>query len=298
MLTFLQSKRLPSFRASAMFQPTIEVLARKPGLTFTVLLHLAALLIFVVDCYLPLGVAMGFFYVFPILGNLWVRRALAAKLLVTFCVFFVVAGYFLSPSEGAQWQVIFNRCTSVFTLLLVAILVEVVKQERFRLREESSIDALTGLSNFRSFTRKVKQELAGAKRYDRGVSLTIIDINNFKRINDELGHDVGNEFLKSVGELLRSITREEESIARIGGDEFSILAAMNAPERDLIGLESRFKQSLEGIVTPQFSNLNVGFSLGSAAFPSGAQNFEELFRRADVAMYESKRNSTNSLVLS
>jgi diguanylate cyclase (GGDEF)-like protein/PAS domain S-box-containing protein len=157
------------------------------------------------------------------------------------------------------------------------------------LRHQAFHDALTGLANRALFEDRLAHAIAGLRRRGSGLSVLFVDLDDFKTVNDSLGHSTGDELLRSVAERLRYNLRGSDTAARLGGDEFGVLldgasdieAASEAARRLLNALEPPF--TIDG------RQLSVSASVGIALAGTGAETMEELMRNADLAMYEAKR---------
>ena len=165
---------------------------------------------------------------------------------------------------------------------------------RHRLVErQAATDELTGLPNRRRFMRSLAAELARAKRNGEAFGLILLDIDDFKRVNDRFGHDAGDRALRVFADVLRSAMRETDVAARIGGEEFACLL----PSSDEAGahrLAERIRADLAGrvIALPDGRELSITASLGIAAYPAG-KTAEALLRAADLALYRAKAEGKN-----
>jgi diguanylate cyclase (GGDEF)-like protein len=150
-------------------------------------------------------------------------------------------------------------------------------------------DQLTGLPNRLQFNDKLRSALARARTRAETVTLFYLDLDGFKPVNDEHGHDVGDELLVQVGDRLDACIRGSDTVARLGGDEFAVLIDGPAPADAVEALGKR----LIGAFAEPFScgphPLKVGASIGRAVFPTDAKDAEGLLRLADSAMFETKR---------
>jgi diguanylate cyclase (GGDEF)-like protein len=152
--------------------------------------------------------------------------------------------------------------------------------------EAAFTDHLTGLANRRRFERQLEREVARAARYDHAFCVLLIDIDNFKEVNDTYGHDAGDEALRRVGNAVQAGTRGIDTGARIGGDEFAVIL----PETDLEhGLEvaERLRAAVASMEVDGAGPISASF--GVAEFPSCAATGEELKAAADAALYGAKR---------
>jgi diguanylate cyclase (GGDEF)-like protein len=161
-----------------------------------------------------------------------------------------------------------------------------------RLRTQATIDPLTGCRNRRGFDELLATELARAKRHSRPLSLMIVDIDHFKRINDELGHDVGDQALKRIGNLLRSSFRVSDVACRYGGEEFAIVFP-ETTKSDALKLADRVRAAIEALEPNNEVPRTMTVSMGVSAFPEDGEDMAELFRSADQALYLAKSSGRN-----
>lgn len=156
-------------------------------------------------------------------------------------------------------------------------------------------DPLTGLGNRTLFHDHLEQGLDHARRANDGTAVMFIDLDNFKTINDTLGHDVGDQVLVSVAERLRTCVRQADTVARLGGDEFAaVLVDLPHPESALVVA----RKVLEAIREPiglGAHTLRVTPSIGLAVYPDCGEDAETLVKNADAAMYEAKQEGRNAL---
>jgi diguanylate cyclase (GGDEF)-like protein len=158
-------------------------------------------------------------------------------------------------------------------------------------------DDLTGLANRRAFDETITTEVERSRRFDQPVSLVMVDIDDFKTVNDRHGHLLGDEVLKQVADVLRASGREIDEPARYGGEEL----AMVLPGTDLEGAYNLAERIREGIADlriplPHGEVLRVTASLGAAVRPGSADDVIGLVRAADQALYEAKRSGKNRTV--
>jgi len=156
-------------------------------------------------------------------------------------------------------------------------------------------DSLTGLLNRRAFEEKISDEISRAKRYGYSLCLLMIDIDDFKQFNDEFGHSKGDEHLKKISSLILNNIRQPDLVARIGGEEFSVILphTQRAGGRDLA---ERIRKSIEAHFFGQVAAGST-VSIGVAEFPLDADSIETLYERADLAMFKAKRLGRNRVQL-
>jgi diguanylate cyclase (GGDEF)-like protein len=165
-----------------------------------------------------------------------------------------------------------------------------------RLELLSITDGLTKLHNHRYFQDELARAFEESQRYQRPLSLAMIDIDFFKKFNDTYGHAVGDDVLKRAAELYRSSVRSTDLVARYGGEEFAVMMPETALE-DAIAFAEKIRSMIE--TTPletQAGALNVTVSLGVASVPqSRIRSAKELIVAADKALYRAKRNGRNQV---
>ena len=157
------------------------------------------------------------------------------------------------------------------------------------LRHQAFHDSLTGLANRALFENRLAHALAGLRRREGGVSVVFVDLDDFKTVNDSLGHPAGDELLHLVGERLRYNLRSSDTAARLGGDEFGLLLDGAATAEAATEAARRLLAALEPPFTVGGRELSISASLGIALATSGRETMEDLMRNADLAMYEAKR---------
>ena len=157
-------------------------------------------------------------------------------------------------------------------------------------REVAQIDALTFLFNRRMIVRELQGEVLRAERYNNTLSISIIDVDKFKLVNDTYGHPVGDEVLKQVACQLRNHIRQPDTVGRYGGEEFLILLPNSDAKAATEQAVRLGKEIREMVVTIKEHELKVTVSIGIAQFKAGVDTWDTLLNRADNAMYEAKNN--------
>lgn len=149
-------------------------------------------------------------------------------------------------------------------------------------------DVLTGLPNRKMFYDHFGRALAAARRHRRPLALLLLDLNRFKRVNDTLGHQVGDDLLRQVAGRLASCVRSTDCVARLGGDEFVIYTSDLAEIQDVARVADKLFESLAEPCRLEGREHLVQCSLGIAVYPKDGEEIETLVRHADVAMYAAK----------
>jgi diguanylate cyclase (GGDEF)-like protein/PAS domain S-box-containing protein len=163
-----------------------------------------------------------------------------------------------------------------------------------QLTHQAFHDSLTGLPNRALFLDRLRQAMQRRGRVDSPVVVLLLDLDDFKDVNDSLGHGTGDELLRSVAARLREFSRQYDTVARIGGDEFAILVDDITDSTQAAGVAERLLDTLRPPITLQGQQLNARASVGVALTnPDRAENAEDILRNADVAMYLAKQQGTS-----
>ncbi|WP_051937700.1 diguanylate cyclase [Ferriphaselus sp. R-1] len=173
------------------------------------------------------------------------------------------------------------------------LLARQAEQANACLGELAMRDPLTGVFNRRQFNENLAREVASARRREGGFALLLFDLDGFKPLNDRHGHHVGDAVLKSTASRLAAHARSNDTVARIGGDEFVLLCPDLCDEEAASALVERLLHAVnEGIVVAD-EEVSVGVSIGIAFFPRHADAADKLIQAADHAMYAAKRAGRN-----
>ncbi|SCZ10478.1 PAS domain S-box protein [Alkaliphilus peptidifermentans] len=194
-----------------------------------------------------------------------------------------------------QWLNIFSIKENDVATHYAAIIRDITesKQREEKINYLAFRDCLTGLYNRTMFNERLNQVLAAAKRKEQFIGLLFMDMDGFKNINDTLGHRAGDQLLQLIADKLLSNTRESDTVARIGGDEFIILL----PEVDEITQISKVAKKITRIFRKPWEVedhvFNITASIGVSVYPNDGVDPEELIKKADSAMYKAKDEGKN-----
>ena len=155
-------------------------------------------------------------------------------------------------------------------------------------------DTLTMLPNRALFNDRLSQSIKSAQRNEEVFAILFLDLDKFKPINDTLGHQIGDKVLQKVASRLKSKIRQEDTLARIGGDEFTILMQKVKSNDDISTLAQSIINSLEETIYIDKYELNISASIGISIYPQHSTNFNELILFADTAMYQAKNEGRNN----
>ncbi len=266
---------------------------------------------------------IAFFRVLPFTGALLVAALLfsgGSMASGAYALFYfwvgVSAFYFFRAAYGVACTVFASACYLVvllvgpnqglvglnWVMMTGALLVAGVLVGRLRSRVEVLVDELgaaartdplTGLANRREFESRLQEEISRAERDGRPLSVIALDLDAFKAINDQRGHRAGDRALKGVAAALRRAGREVDTIARIGGDEFAVVAT-GAGEHQAQVLSQRLQSAIGEAFRGDSATLTL--SVGLASRPAHANTADALLEAADQALYTAKRSGGNCIV--
>lgn len=197
----------------------------------------------------------------------------------------------------ARWL----RKTGLFFVVLVWISVayntrklnQLLHQSNLKFTKLAHFDQLTGIANRTLLMDRLQQSLRQSKRDSNSGALFIIDLDNFKAVNDSLGHPVGDKLLAIVAKRLSEACRQSDTVARLGGDEFAIVARTITPLEQTSVLAEKILAALHKPIALGDHSFSAQASIGIALFPNDADHEDELLRKADLALYKAKALGKN-----
>ena len=248
-----------------------------------------------VDIEVGYEIAVSIFFLIPIAVVTWYRSYLGGLVfcVISSLVWFLVDNVFSAHPYLNPVAPYWNAAVRAGFFLVT---VELLNQLKIHLYIEQTLartDGLTGLLNRRAFTEQVSRLFSVAGRHGRPVVLAYIDLDNFKKVNDEHGHSEGDRVLQVVAsEILKSL-RTTDVAARMGGDEFAIVL----PETDEGGAKFVFDNLMSTILKEtQKQNWPIGLSVGVVSFESPAAGLDDAIRIADGLMYQVKAGGKNNIL--
>jgi len=222
-----------------------------------------------------------------VLAGALIRARRAAALLATMVVVAAATPALLNPGLGPLPPAILAIAVPGLSAVIARLVRERLEAGHSELEALVRLDPLTGLCNRRALDDRLRYEIARHRRNGRRFALIMLDLNDFKAINERFGHAGGDELLRDVGRALAAAVREQDTVARLGGDEFCVLA----PETDreeAAHLEERLRPAIRS-ATGGFDDLSG--SVGTAIFPDDGADGTQVMSAADVAQAEDKRRT-------
>ncbi|MEH6628000.1 MAG: EAL domain-containing protein [Motiliproteus sp.] len=203
------------------------------------------------------------------------------------------------PGAAVNWRAAAGYLTSLFAGLLLAWILfyflqqpeklkKVVKQKTEELASLAFHDHLTGLANRRLLSEQLAQVLRQSERYGTQGALLYLDLDDFKRVNDSMGHDAGDLLLEQIAKRLSSVVRDSDIVSRLGGDEFGVLLLDANSVRNVGHIAEKLIEQIEQPVAIELKQFVVSCSIGIAMIPADGADVSTLLRNADLAMYAAK----------
>ena len=195
--------------------------------------------------------------------------------------------------EWLSLSVLRDRAGAIINYVALATDISQRKVDEEKIRTLADFDALTGLPNRRLLQDRIDTALSQAQRQGESLALMFLDLDRFKNVNDSLGHHAGDQLLTQVALRLKSVLREQDTVCRVGGDEFVLLCTST----DATGA-AHVAQKLQEMTAQRYlvdqQELAMTFSIGIALFPDDGDSFEKLSMSADTAMYRAKQAGRNA----
>lgn len=251
------------------------------------------LLIGVLDFLAGTEISLLVFFMLPIFVAVWfVSRGAGTAVSILSGVVWTAIALATTHHYAHPAIPVWNILSKFAFLLIFANILSSLKQVLENERELARTDHLTGVANRRYFFEVADMEAKRARRHERPFSVTYMDIDEFKAINDRFGHSIGDVLLQTITKTIKSNVRDIDVVARLGGDEFAILM----PETDsasAYAVVERIRQSLVTVVHK--NHWPVTFSIGIATWTTPPQSVDDVLREADVLMYAAKSSGKNRI---
>ena len=188
--------------------------------------------------------------------------------------------------------------TRVHNMLEIRLLHEDARRAAATLEILSQQDPLTGLANRRLLVKRISAAIANARRSTSAMAVVYLDLDGFKQINDTWGHGAGDALLQSVARRLQSVVREEDTVSRVGGDEFMIVLWHVANTDDVAAVTAKLVEIVAQPYVIEERSLSVTTSAGIGIYPGHGDDADSLMNSADAALYEAKGAGKNAFRIS
>ena len=237
--------------------------------------------------------SLSLFYLLPVAvlawkGGRWLGLGGSAAGACVWALAAVCAGQVFPSPLVLCWE----SAARFLTYAVLALLIASLKESIFHLEAMSRTDPLTGAANTRAFKEQLRAELERSRRYLHPFTISYLDLDNFKTINDSFGHATGDALLRAMVGAIRTHVRTTDLIARLGGDEFALLL----PEADMEGARTVIGRIRAGVQMEMESReWPVTMSVGSLTCRNPGLDVEELVKKADELMYEAKLKGKNQV---
>jgi len=170
-----------------------------------------------------------------------------------------------------------------------------LEKEKKALYNAARQDSLSGLPNRNYLHERMNWLISESERYNKEFAFLFIDLDNFKKVNDTLGHDTGDELLVNVAEMIQKTLRKYDTVARVGGDEFVVILTEYHSNLQLNNIIQRLLEDLGKETTINTYPISLSASIGVSFFPKDGDTMNELMKNADIAMYQAKKSGKNQV---
>lgn len=240
------------------------------------------------------AISMSLFYFGPIMLGSWYfyeRRVSAFILPALSAAVWLAADLLAGDGRAATWIPYWNMSARLGMFLVISLTVSRLREAHAHEQLLSRTDALTGAFNSRYFEELVKSEISRSARFAEPFSFVYFDLDNFKAVNDTMGHDEGDTLLLTLTQAVRANIRGTDVMARLGGDEFGILFPRTGPAQCQAIMEK-----LSSLVTKSLSGRwPVTLSVGAITFRTPPAGWDEMVKAADELMYRAKKSGKDKI---
>ena len=237
--------------------------------------------------------ALSLFYILPItLATWYAGRWSGVVVSLASAISWLIADLNMLSGFSSPLIPYLNETFRLTVFLIITFILAKLKKTMDNHKALSRTDPLTAILNRRAFYDLAEMELNKARRYQNPLSVLYVDIDNFKQINDRLGHHTGDTVLRAAAKIIKNNIRAIDIIGRFGGDEFVILLAQTGAE-SIAPVARKVKEKLFNLM--QKNNWPVTFSIGAVTFENPPDSVEQLIIAADRQMYNAKKNGKNRI---
>ena len=238
-------------------------------------------------------ISFSVFYLIPVAVSAWFAEKNVA-LVVSFisATTWIAANHYAGEHFSHPLIPIWNAGTRLGFFLVVTVLLTKLHKSFQHETRLARTDFLTGAANPRAFYELGQMEVNRARRFDRSFSIMYLDADNFKQINDTLGHNAGSDLLVRVVEIIKKNLRSTDTVARLGGDEFAILLTETNQEQSRV-VTAKIREKM--LAEMQKEKWSVTFSIGVLTCIRPPKTIDEVIKIVDALMYDVKNNGKNSV---
>jgi diguanylate cyclase (GGDEF)-like protein len=240
-------------------------------------------------------ISFSVFYLVPVYLIVWFYNLYHAIIISVFATLLYLLGEYMIRAGYSTGAVPYwNAGVRAGFLIIVAYLLSRLKDSFMKEQKFANYDFLTGVANSRAFNQKLTEERIRMQRYPHPLTVVYIDLDNFKEINDKRGHNMGDEILKIIVNIMKKNLRATDFLARLGGDEFALLLPETSMEQARIVLNK-----IQDIMAKNVeqSGWQITMSMGGITFETGLESNENMIRLADNLMYKAKMKGKNCIVM-
>jgi len=258
------------------------------GLAIALMLGVTAL-----QVYFGRGISLTLFYTFPVIMVSW-KAEIWAGILVSFlsAIILIIADHAGLTVSSGNFISYLNNIFRLIIYLIITYIVSELKTSLEKQKELARSDALTSIANNRAFYETAEMEFNKAKRHGFPISVIYLDLDNFKAVNDSMGHSSGDMLLKLVSKTLTNSVRTVDLVARLGGDEFAILLSQTGTESAFV-VAKKVREMILNIM--ENNKWPVTASIGIVTFYKPPGSVDEMIKKADELMYSAKTGGKNTI---
>ena len=249
-------------------------------------------LIGVVDYIVVINISLAILYLFPIILATWL---LGRRVGIIFSLLSAVFWFFAELYARQQVKVVMVEWNAIVIFVFfstITYLLGELKQAYEREKLLARADGLTGICNRRYFLELLDAEVQRFQRYQHPFTVAYLDVDNFKTVNDTLGHSCGDQLLLLIAHVLKLHTRQTDLVARLGGDEFALVLPETNFEAGQLVLQRIQQQLLKATSLESFP---VGFSIGAITFNHLPESVDKILEEVDLVMYQVKQTGKNNI---
>ena len=272
-----------------------SVLRHRSPFEIRAMVFLMVVIISAAAYFLGYEITTSTFFIIPIALATWYGGYREGVFYVFLCtlIWYLVDTIFTEHQYNHPLIPYWNTAMRLGLFFVTSAFISVLKSQLNNEKNLSRTDSLTGVMNVRGFAEVAEKMFELGARHGRPTCLAYIDLDNFKKVNDKLGHREGDSVLQTVGEVFLQSMRRTDVVCRLGGDEFAIAL----PETNEAGANAAFQKLRNNLASAmQEHRWPVGFSIGVISFDKPPNNFDEAVKIADALMYKVKKNGKNNIL--